>query len=146
MKLCWTIAAVVLAGAVAGAQDITQKAKTKVSVEDGKTITVTGCIGRGSEGGFTLTSVAGKDGALGSYALVVDDTDKLDDHIGHRVEITGKAADQGKGKVKVETTTETKIQGQDPQKTETKSEVKGDLKGVPFLSVKSVRMIASVCP
>jgi hypothetical protein len=69
MKLGYTLAAVVLATAVAGAQDTKEKIKTKVEVEDGKTITVTGCVGRGAEGGFTLTNVAGKDGPLGSYAL-----------------------------------------------------------------------------
>jgi hypothetical protein len=150
MKLGYTMAAVILGCAIAGAQEVKQevkeKSETKLSVEDGKTITVTGCVGRGAEGGYTLTNVAGKDGALGTYALVMDGTDKVDDHVGHRVEVTGKAADQGKGKVKIETKTETKVKGQDPQKTESKSELKGDLKGLPFLAVKSVRMVASVCP
>lgn len=147
MKLGYILASVFLATAVAGAQDVKEKTKTKVTVEDGKTITVTGCVGRSAEGGFTLTNVAGKEGAMGSYALVGgDDNDKIDDHVGHRVEITGKAADRGKGKLKVETKTEMKVKGEDTKKTEAKSEVKGDLQGLPFLSVKSVRMLASVCP
>jgi hypothetical protein len=76
--------------------------------------------------------------------LAATDDDSLDDidkHVGHRVEITGKAADQGKGKIKVETKTEGTT-----GKTESKSEVKGDLKGLPFLGVKSLKMIATVCP
>lgn len=146
MKLGYTAAAVILACAVAGAQEVKEKTKTKVSVEDGKEITVTGCVARGAQGGFTLTNVAGKDGAMGSYALVGDEANEVDNHLGHRVEIRGKAADQGKGKVKVETKNEVKVKGEDTKKTESKSEVKGDLQGLPFLSVKSVRMLATVCP
>ena len=146
MKLGYTFAAIALATGIAGAQDTKEKTKTKVEVEDGKTITVTGCVGRGAESGFTLTNVAGKDGAMGTYALVGGDADEVTKHVGHRVEIKGKAADQGKGKLKVETKTETKVKGEDTKKTESKSEVKGDLQGLPFLSVEKVRMLASVCP
>lgn len=146
MKLGYTALAILLAGGMVAAQDVGKKSKTKVTVEDGKTITVTGCMERGAGGEFVLTNVAGKDGALGSYIIASDDdndvdADDLKDHLGHRVEITGKAADKGKGKIKVETKTEGTS-----GKTESNSEVKGDLKGLPFLGVKSLRMIASVCP
>ena len=128
-----------LASAASAAQD---KPKTRIIVEDGKEMTVTGCVGRNPDGGYTLTNAAGKDGEAGSYILarLKDDDDGLDDlkdHVGHRVEIKGKAADKGDGKIRVET---------DSGKTETKSEMKGDLSGLPFLGVKSARMIASVCP
>jgi hypothetical protein len=137
--------AVVLAAGLADvhAQDV--KSKTKVSVEDGKNITVTGCVQRDPDGGFLLTNVAGKDGARGSYLLVADDED-LGKHLGHRVEVSGKAADQGKGKIAVETKNEVKTTDGDKKKTESKSEVKGDLAGLPYLGVKSVRTIATVCP
>jgi hypothetical protein len=139
------VALAMLLGAVgvAAAQD---KGETKVSVEDGKTITVTGCVARGDDGTFTLTNVAGKDGVLGSYILADADKGDLEKHVGHRVEVTGKAADKGKGKIKVETKNETKTDDGDKAKTESKSEVKGDLKGLPFLGVKSLRMLATVCP
>jgi hypothetical protein len=145
MKLgIFIVAAVLTAGLGSGpisAQN-SDKPKTKVIVEDGKEMTVTGCVQRNADGGYTLTNVAGKDGAVGSYILarLSGDTDELDDikdHVGHRVEIKGKAADKGDGRIKVET---------DSGKTESKSEVKGDLSGLPFLGVKSSRMIASVCP
>jgi len=136
--------AALLCAAVAVAQD-DPKSKTKVKVEDGKDLTVTGCVARAPGGGFTLTNVAGKKGTLGDYTLAVagghDAFDDLDDHVGHRVEIEGRAADQGKGKIEVET----KSEGTSG-KTESKSAVKGDLKGLPYLGVKSLRMIASVCP
>lgn len=145
MKLGHIAIAVLLSAGLAAAQDIDAKSKTKVKVEDGKGVTVTGCVERAPEGGFMLTNVANKDGALGSYLLVKAEGhgafDDLDKHVGHRVEIDGKAADQGKGKLTVETKTEGTT-----GKTEAKSELKGDLKGLPFLGVKSIRMIASVCP
>jgi hypothetical protein len=144
MKLGYVGLAVVLACGLAHAQDIEKKSKTKIRVDDGKSVTVTGCVERSTEGGFMLTNVAGKDGALGSYMLAATDDNNLDDidkHVGHRVEVTGKAADQGKGKIKVESKTEGTS-----GKTESKAEVKGDLKGLPYLGVKSFRMMASVCP
>jgi hypothetical protein len=144
MKLGYVMMAIVLAGGLAAAQDTESKSKTKIKVDDGKSVTVTGCVERGPQGGFALTNVANKDGALGSYMLAAtDDNDlgDLDKHVGHRVEVTGKAADQGKGKIKVES----KMEGT-TGKTESKSEVKGDLKGLPYLGVKSFRMLASVCP
>ena len=134
------LTAVALAATMAAAQD---KSKTRVIVEDGKEMTVTGCVQRNPDGGYTLINAAGKDGIVGSYILARlddDDDDELDDlkdHVGHRVEIKGKAADRGEGKIRVKT---------DSGKTESQSEVKGDLSGLPFLGVKSSRMIASVCP
>jgi len=144
-KLFSFAGAMCLALGIASAQEMEKKTQTKVSVEDGKTVTVTGCVQRSADGEYILTNVASKDGALSSYVLAADDED-LSKHVGHRLEVTGKAADQGKGKIKVETKNESKVGDGDKAKTESKSEVKGDLKGLPYLGVKSVRMIASVCP
>ncbi len=144
MKLGIFAAAAISAALVsaASAAQENDKPKSRVIVEDGKEMTITGCVGRNPDGGYTLTNAAGKDGATGSYILASlkgddDEFDDLKDHVGHRVEIKGKAADKGDGRIKVET---------DSGKTETKSEMKGDLSGLPFLGVKSVRMLASVCP
>lgn len=144
MKLGYTLAAVVLAAGLASAQTIEHRSKTKVKVEDGEQVTLTGCVGQSADGSYVLTNAAGKKGALGTYVLAATDDNELNDiekHVGHRVEITGKAVDQGKGKLKVETKTEGTT-----GKTESKSEVKGDLKGLPYLGVKSLKMVASVCP
>lgn len=144
MKLGYTFAAVVLAAGLVSAQTVEHKSKSKVKVEDGEEVTLTGCVEHSADGSYVLTNAAGKKGASASYVLAATDDDDLDDidqHVGHRVEITGKAADQGKGKIKVETQTEGTT-----GKTESKSEVKGDLKGLPFLGVKSLKMVASVCP
>lgn len=142
MKLgCVVVASLVLAGGLVSAQD--DRPKTRVIVEDGKEMTLTGCVQRNPDGALTLTNAAGKDGDVRSYILAMlerdeeDELDDLKDHVGHRVEIKGKAADRGAGRIRVKT---------ESGKTETKSEVKGDLAGLPFLGVKSARMIASVCP
>jgi hypothetical protein len=146
-KLGYSLFALITAGALVQAQDVQQphKSETKIKVEDGKDIKATGCVERNADGGFTLTNVANKDGAMGSYILA-DDEDDLKDHVGHRVEISGKAADKGKGKVTIETETEHHAADGDKSKTKAKSQVKGDLKGLRYLGVKSIRMLASVCP
>ena len=60
MKLCYTALAVVLATGLVTAQNGDNKSKMKVKVDDGKTVTVTGCVERAAEGGYRLTNVAGK--------------------------------------------------------------------------------------
>jgi hypothetical protein len=142
MKLGFFAVAGLLICGSAVAQD---NKDTRITVQDGKEMTVTGCLARTAEGGYSLTNVTGKDGVVGSYVLAAskkeDDLDDLDKHIGHRLEIDGKAADKGSGKLTVETKNDGK-----KGKTETKSEVKGDLSGLPYLGVKSFRMLATVCP
>jgi hypothetical protein len=129
-----------------GAQSGQTETKSKVTVKDGKDVTVTGCVEPNASGtGFMLTNVADKGGAMHNYMLVTDDSD-LAKHRGHRVQIAGKITDRGDGKVKVETKTKTKVEHGDDKETHSKSEMKGDMAGVPFLGVKSVKMIAAACP
>lgn len=147
VKLISGIAVAVLAsGVVALGQDVDRRSKTKITVEDGKDVTLTGCVQRAAEGGFVLAHAAGKDGALGSYVLVGEDADDLDDHLGHRVEVKGKAADKGDGKVKIEARSEVESAAGDKKTRQSRTEVEGDLDGLPFLGVKSIRTIATVCP
>jgi hypothetical protein len=116
-----------------GAQTTTTK--TKVEVKDGKDITVSGCLERNPTGGYMLTTTQG---AL-KYAIVTDDD--LAKHVGHRVELKGKAADRGDGKVKIESTTKT---GDD--KARAKTEIKGeDMAGMKYLGMKSLKMISTSC-
>lgn len=135
---------------LAAAQHREAKSETRIVVEDGEDMTVTGCVRRANEGHFTLTHAAGKDGAVGSYILAEtddeDDVEDLDDHVGHRVEIKGKAVDKGKGRIKVYTKSEIRKADGETAETESRSEIKGDLAGLPYLGVEEFRMIASVCP
>jgi hypothetical protein len=146
--LCASLVSLLCAGSSVLAQDQVKKSKTTVSVDSGKEITVTGCVARSDNDQFTLNNAAGKDGTVGPYILVVsdDDRDDLSKHVGHRVEIKGKAADKGDAKVTVKTEREIKTSDGDKKKTESTTKVKGDLDGLPFLGVKSVRMLATVCP
>ncbi|HEY3886461.1 MAG TPA: hypothetical protein VGL62_14715 [Vicinamibacterales bacterium] len=141
MRLAFTAAAVVLSCGLLHAQD--QMTKTRVKVEDGKTITVTGCVAQAPDGSYKLTDVSGKDGAYTDYILATAGSNNLhglDKEVGHRLEVTGKAADRGHGKLKVETKTEGTT-----GRTDSTSEVKGDLTGLPFLGVQSFHTVASVC-
>ena len=147
MKLIgMTVCAATVCLASLGAAPQQTEMKSKIEVKDGKSVDVTGCIAPMASGtGFMLTNVADKNGAMHSYMLVADDGD-LSKHVGHRVQITGKAADRGDGKVEVDTKTKTKVEHGDDKKTHSKSTVKGDMPGVAYLGVKSVKMIAAVCP
>jgi hypothetical protein len=137
---------VCVCAAPVAAQTSETETKSKIAVKGGKDLQVTGCVEPTSSGtGFMLTNVADKTGALHSYLLVSDDVD-LSKHVGHRVQISGKAADQGDATIKSETKTKTKKEDGDQRETHHKSEMRGDLTGVPFLGVKSVKMIAASCP
>jgi hypothetical protein len=73
------------------------------------------------------------------YALVTDDD--LSKHLGHRVELKGKASDRGDGKVKIESTV-----GTGGDKETAKTEVKGgDMSGMHYLGLKSLKMISASC-
>jgi len=132
----------------AASQDGKVKSETKLEVKDGKDVTLTGCVERHTEGGgpaqYQLTQVADKKNELHSYLLVGEEGD-LKDHVGHMVEIKGKAADREDGKVKVQTKTKVDREHADDIKTESKSELKGDLIGLPLLGVKDVKMIRPTC-
>src|SRR5947209_4034001 len=144
MKLigsAFVLAAVCSAGLVA--QTTEQTSKSKISIKDGKDVTVTGCVEPNASGtGYMLTDAADKSGRVHSYMLVSDDVD-LAKHVGHRVEIKGKAADRGDAKVTSETETKTKVEHGDDKETHGKTELKGDLSRLPFLGVKEVKMIAA---
>jgi hypothetical protein len=149
---CAVLVSLVAAGTVALAQDAVtdakSKTKTTISVEDGKELTLTGCVARSTAGDFSLRHATGKDGALGEYMLVAagDARDDLGKHVGHRVELKGKAADRGDGSMTIKTESETRTSQGDKRKRESTTKVEGDLNGLPFLGVKSVRMLATVCP
>ena len=120
--------------------------KSKVTVKDGKDVNVTGCVARTASGsGFMLTNVADKKGAMHSYMLTADNQD-FSKHVGHRVQLEGKVTDRGDGKIEVETKSKTKVEHGDDKETKSKSMMKGDLDGVPYLGVKSLKMVAAVCP
>ena len=137
------LAVVCAATLIAQSQETTTT--TKIEVKDGKEMTVTGCVQRmADDKGFMLTDNMDREGAVHRYMLVTDEVD-LSKHVGHRVQVTGKATDRGDGKIETRTTTTTKLEHGDDKKSETKTEVKGDLDGLPIFGVKSLKMISSSC-
>jgi hypothetical protein len=146
MKRVFETLCVLLAASTVGlgAQTSQTDTKSTVTIKDGKSVTVTGCVTPTSGGtGFMLTNVADKSGALHNYMLVSDDGD-LAKHVGHRVRIEGKVTDRGDGKVKIETKTKTKVEDGDDKESTRKTEIEGT--GPSYLGVRSVKMIAAVCP
>jgi hypothetical protein len=146
MKRLITATTIALAcGAGLSAQSAKVKSETEIAVKDGKNVTVTGCVERAASGtGFVLTSAEGKDVASRHYLLVGKD-DSMEEHVGHLVEVKGRAADAGDGKVEVKTKTKIEREHADDKETESKTEMKGDLDNVPYLGVQSVKTIRESC-
>ena len=136
MKLiCATFGLAAMCAVGLGAQSGTTTTKTKIDVKDGKDITITGCLATNPSGGFMLTDRRGEQ----KYALVTEDD--LAKHVGHWMEVKGKAADRGDGKVKIESTTGTS----GGEKTKVKTELKGDGAAMNYLGVKSTKMLSEDC-
>src|SRR5262245_31801591 len=125
----------------AGAQTSTTKvdAKSKIKVEDGKTISVTGCIERNPAGtGYLLI-----DSATGGMKYILVTNDDLSKHVGHKVEVKGEATDKGDAKVTIDTKAKG-TSGDDKSKVESKTTAKGDL-AMHYLGMKSLKMISTSC-
>jgi hypothetical protein len=127
----------------------TSESKTKVKAEDGKTVTYTGCVQTGAETRtyilnnvipISKTETTGTSGTVTTttYALVPEGKVDLQEHVGHKVEVTGVLVPAGKGDTKYKT--KTKAKGAEE---ETKGEVERG--AVPQLKVVSVRPLAERC-
>lgn len=144
MKLIRTISATTIALAMsAGVYAQAPQTETTIKVKDGKDVTVVGCVDQNPAGKFVLTNVADKKRVLPDYVLATDQD--LSKHVGHRVEISGIATDRGDGKLEVKSKTKTDVPHGDDAKVESKSEISGDMPGLNFLSVKSIKMLAVSC-
>jgi len=148
MRLTVVLALMALTPVALAAQSATVKSESKIEVKDGKDVTLTGCVephpDPSSGASFQLSNVTDKQGEKHSY-LLVGDTGDLDDHVGHLVEIKGKAADAGDGKVKVKTKTKIDREDAPDTKSESTSELRGSLDGLPLLGVKHVKMLRPTC-
>jgi hypothetical protein len=142
------VAACCAAGLGAQGQETKTTTNTKVELKGGKDVTVIGCLERSGSGDFVLTDIVDSkhdDRRLdhSGYALIGDaDFAK---HVGERVEIKGKAAEDGKGKVSIESKEKTEVANAPDRETVSKTEATGGSLGMPFLGVKSVKKIASSC-
>ena len=124
------------AGAAAQSGTTERTERTKIEIKGGKDVTKKGCLERsGASTDYVLTDDSGRL----QYALVTNDD--LSKYVDKRVEVKGRAADRGDGKVKIEH----KAEGTSGEKAETKVETKGDATFLPYLGLKSIRTIGSSC-
>jgi len=131
------------------AQSQTTESKTKIKTDDAKTMTFSGCVQTGTETRSyilqnvvpirTTTEVTGTGGTLTttSYALVPEKVE-MQEHVGHKVEVTGVVIPAGKGDAKIETKTKT-------GGTEEKTKTEIDKGPIPQLRVISVKTLADRC-
>ena len=144
-------AAVAVAAAIGvGVQAQSSESKTKIKTEHGKTVTYTGCVQTGTETQryilqnvvpISQTKTTGTSGTVTTttYALVPSEQVEIQQHVGHKVQVTGVLVPAGKGDTKVETKTKGKGTPEEHSKTEIE---RGPL---PQLRVLSVKPLADSC-
>ena len=145
----WVLAMALAAftGATVAAQ-VRTKTETKVDVKGGRDVHLTGCVEPASgPAAYMLTGVVTSDKTpdiVHNYYLV-GKTDDLEKHIGHIMEIDGKALDRGKGELEIETKTKIEREHAPDSKEKSKTEIKGENSPLPFLDVTSVKMLRPSC-
>ena len=144
--------ALVATAMAANAQETTTKSKTKSSGGDAQTVTYTGCVQTGTEARtFVLDKVVpvsrttttdlqtGQSTSSTSYALVPG-TVQVQQHVGHKVEVTGELVPGGD--IKSESTTKVDRDDDKDSKTRTKTETKNAL---PQFKVTSIKDLSESC-
>jgi hypothetical protein len=146
--------AVFTLGLVVHAQDTTVKSKSKTSGAEARTVSYTGCVGAGTE---TRTYVLSKAvpvtrttesiGTAGSttttetsYILVPGQTVEVQEHVGHKVEVTGTLVPAGDSKTQSKTT----IEREGAPDTTVKEKTKTD-NAMPRFSVTSIKDLGERC-
>jgi hypothetical protein len=124
--------------------------QTKVQAEHATPMTFTGCLQTGTEAKTYIldkvvptktTEIVGTTGETATvtkFDLVPSETVQMQEHVGHKVEVTGVLVPAGKGEAKIKT--ESKLPGQE-EKTEAKIE-KG---ATPQFRVISIKQLADSC-
>jgi hypothetical protein len=117
-----------------------------VDVKDGKDVTVTGCVEASETGaGYVLTHVEPRVGDPLTMSTLVGQESSVGRHLGHLVEIKGKATNVGDDG-KVEVTTKTKVEREDGDDTVTKSKSEIEGPAAPaYLGVRSVKTLRTSC-
>ena len=123
---------------------------TKIKAEHAQTTTFTGCLQTGTEAKTyildkvvaakttEIVGTSGENATVTKYELIPSEQVTMQEHVGHKVEVTGVLVPAGKGDAKIKT--ETKLPGQE-EKTEAKIE-KGP---VPQFRVVSIKQLADSC-
>ena len=155
MRISAATCAVVLAlGLTVTAQDTTVKSTTKTSGGEIKTLSYTGCVGAGTETRTYMlskivpvtrtTEAVGTTGTTTitetSYMLVPGETVEIQQHVGHKVEVTGTLIPAGDTK----TETKTKVEREDAKDTTVKETTKTD-NAMPQFRVTAIKDLAEKC-
>ncbi len=128
----------------------TTESKTKVKAEHGTVVMYTGCVQAGTETRtyilqnavpMTKTETTGTSGTstTTTYALIPTEKIELQQHVGHKVQVSAVLVPAGKGDTKIKTTKKDKGGTQEATKTEVE---RGPL---PQLRVVSVTPLAESC-
>src|SRR5258706_3160456 len=125
-RLLLGCAVAALVGATPSAQVETKTDTTRVKVKDGKDVQMTGCVEVSASGpaAYMLTNAMmnGKNGGTVHNYYLVGDTGSLKNHVGHMMEIKGKAVDRGDGKLVVESKTKVEREHADDSKSKGETE------------------------
>ncbi|HTM03808.1 MAG TPA: hypothetical protein VL173_09910 [Vicinamibacterales bacterium] len=146
--------AVFTLGLVVNAQETTVKSKTETNGAEAKTVSYTGCVGAGTETrtyvlskAIPVTRTTESVGTTGttsvtetSYMLVPGPTVEVQEHVGHKVEVTGTLVPAGDSK----TQSKTKIEREDAPDTTVKETTKAD-NAMPRFSVSSIKDTGERC-
>jgi hypothetical protein len=156
------------AAATVSAQDAKIKSETKVKSDDGKVVTLRGCLA-GTPPSFTLDHASsavvaesqkpdrdhdhdaiGTTGSVGSYVLTPRSGVQLEPQIGHMVEVTGvlvPAASKHDDDAKVKVQNRTKVEREDAPDSKVKSKTEAHVNrgSSPQVMVTSVKQLASAC-
>jgi hypothetical protein len=124
--------------------------QTKMKAEHAQTTTFTGCLQTGTEAKTYIldkvvptktTEVVGTTGETANvtkYELIPSEQVEMQEHVGHKVEVTGALIPAGKGDAKIKT--ESKLPGQ-----EEKAEAKIEKGATPQFRVVSIKQLADSC-
>jgi len=136
----------------AQAQDTTVKSQTKTTGGDTQTVTYTGCVQTGTEARSylldkvvplsrtTTTDAAGTTATTTTYMLIPGEKIDVQQHVGHKVEVTGTLTTGAN--VKTETKTNVDRDHAPDTKTREKTETRGSM---PQFRVTSIKSLSERC-
>jgi len=138
------LATIGTAAVTAQSQGTKTTTTTKTEIKNGKDLTVTGCLEKGTGTDYVL-NVTRQNGNKepSRYSLITKED--LSAHVGHRVEVHGKAVTDGHGTVSVESKVKTEVGNTAAQETKTKTEGTSGVLETAFLSVTTIEPRSSSC-
>jgi hypothetical protein len=155
MRLIATLTLAFVCGFAMTPQAQETKTKEKIKGSDAKTVTFTGCVQSGTEArsyilnqaipiGRTTTVTQEPTGTSGvstttTYALVPGERIELEEHVGHKVQVTGVMIPGGDVK------TEMKTKRENSRETRTEEKTKTEKGSLPQFRVISVTHLAESC-